>query len=194
MGVPSVHCVVARANAHDLLRELGTSVLGTAAELRHDDSGQPWIWANGTRYWASLSHGRNVVAVALSLDGPVGVDIEARRSFAVDGLVRRWFDPAEVAWLDAQEDRIEAFLWLWTAKEAVGKALGKGLRDAGLRRLMPLRDGLVPGTGLAIRHPDIALDAVLAVAVHVPADPGNAAAVRSTVRSRTSFPVVVRGN
>lgn len=190
-----MHCLVARANlnAHALLLELASSVLNCEIDLRHDDSGQPWIWAGEQRYWASVSHGRDVAAVALSLDGPIGVDIETRRVFEVDGMVRRWFDPAEMAWLDAQPDRLGAFLWLWTAKEAVGKALGKGLRDSGLRRLMPLRDGPVAGTELVVRHPAIELDAVLAVAVHVPADPGNAA-VRSAARSRTNFPVVVRGS
>lgn len=188
-----MHCLVARANAHDLLLELASSVLGVHVDLRHDDEGRPWIEAGQQRCWASVSHGRDLAAVALSLDGPIGVDIEARREFPVDGMVRRWFDPAEVAWLDAQDDRLEAFLWLWTAKEAVGKALGKGLRDSGLRRLMPLRDGPVAGTELVVRHPAIELDAVLAVAVHVPADDGSAAA-RSAARSRTNFPVVVRGS
>lgn len=189
-----MHCLVARANAHDLLLELAASVLKSEADLRHDASGQPWIWVGEQRYWASVSHARDdVAAVALSLEGPVGVDIETRREFPVDGMIRRWFDPAEVAWLSQQDDRLEAFLWLWTAKEAVGKALGKGLRDSGLRRLMPLQDGPVAGTELVVRHPAIELDAVLAVAVHVPADPGNAA-VRSTARSRTNFPVVVRGS
>jgi hypothetical protein len=112
-----------------------------------------------------------------------------------------------------EPDELAAFLQLWTAKEAVGKALGQGLRKAGLRRRMPLpvneraapandltlRAGLVPSEpSLTVLHLPVP-QAVLAVAVPATVDEvlliqHHGAALRRTVRSRTSFPVVVRGS
>jgi phosphopantetheine--protein transferase-like protein len=142
-----------------------------------------------------------LIAVAAGRRGPVGVDVESRREFEIDGMARRWFDPAEVNWLYRQGDQLEAFLQLWTAKEAVGKALGRGLRGSGLRRVMPVDGGTtVPSEPrLAVLRLPLQADAVLAIAV--PAETSevrltehHGAALRSTVTSRTSFPVVVRGN
>jgi 4'-phosphopantetheinyl transferase len=137
------------------------------------------------------------------------VDVERVRPLPALGVARRWFPPAELAWLG---DRPEAgrtvdFLRLWTAKEAVGKALGQGLRDGGLRRLMPppglpLRQ--VPGAEhLWVGHPHLGGGLVLAVAAHASAQvdvevvqrPGHeVTAERSASVERTSLPVVVRGN
>lgn len=149
----------------------------------------------------SLSHARGLVAVAASRSGPLGVDLESRREFEIDGMARRWFDPVEVTWLYRQGDQLGAFLELWTAKEAVGKALGRGLRGSGLRRVMPV-DGAttVPSEPqLSVLRLPLQADAVLAIAVpngvsEVRLTEHHGAALRSTVTSRTSFPVVVRGN
>jgi 4'-phosphopantetheinyl transferase len=185
-----------RSAAHELLLSLAESLLGGRPVLRHDELGRPHL----DPLWVSVSHGHDLVAVAASASGPVGVDLEQRRTFEVAGLAGRWFDPAELAWMAGQPDEVEAFLRLWTAKEAVGKALGRGLRGSGLRRLMPLTDGLVPS------EPELAvvwvpIEAAVVLAVAVPAGARavevcehQGAALRRMVTSRTSFPVVVRGN
>ena len=196
-----------RSAAHNLLLALATSLCGGEVVLRHEVSGRPVI----DGLFVSVSHARGLVAVAASRVGPVGVDVESRREFEIDGMARRWFDPVEVSWLYQQPDQLDAFLRLWTAKEAVGKALGRGLRGSGLRRVMPLaaespkptgplRAGLVPSEpGLAVVQLPVHADAVLAIAVPVKVSEirlteHHGAALRSTVTSRTSFPVVVRGN
>ena len=58
----------------------------------------------------------------------IGVDLELRqpRPKAM-ALARRHFPTAEVDWLAAQEDLDHAFLRLWTMKEALFKAIGRGL-------------------------------------------------------------------
>jgi hypothetical protein len=195
-----------RSAAHALLLALATSLRDEAPLLRHEVSGRPVI--DGLA--VSLSHARGLIAVAASRRGPLGVDVESRREFEIDGMARRWFDPAEVTWLYRQPDPLDAFLRLWTAKEAVGKALGSGLRGSGLRRLMPL-DTMVPTATesaaapvpsepqLAVLQLPVAARAVLAIAVPVGVSEvrlteHHGAALRSTVTSRTSFPVVVRGN
>ncbi|GAA1607980.1 hypothetical protein GCM10009789_73010 [Kribbella sancticallisti] len=169
---------------------------GERPVLRHDEAGRPHV----DGLWVSISHGQNLVAVAACATGPIGIDLEERRPFEVSGLANRWFDPAELAWMAEQPDEVEAFLHLWTAKEAVGKALGHGLRNSGLRRLMPLTAGPVPSEPqLALTWLPVEVDAVVAIAVPtgtsvVEVCEHQGAALRRTVTSRTSFPVVVRGN
>lgn len=83
------------------------------------------------------SHSGDCALVALGRHIVPGIDVERRRARprALD-LARRYFCAAEADWLASQpsDRRDEAFLALWTAKEAVVKALGRGLAF-GLHRL-----------------------------------------------------------
>ncbi len=126
-----------RSTARGLLLELAGALLGRTAELGYEPNGRPYV--DGLA--VSISHSRSLVAVAAAADGPVGVDVEDVYPREVRGLARRWFDPSELEWMAQQPDELVAFLTLWTAKEAVGKALGLGLRNTGLRRRMPLPAG-----------------------------------------------------
>ena len=196
-----------------LLAEAGARVLGVDAgelEISRDESGQPVARTASGPVWVSVSYGAAVVAVAASNCGPIGIDVEGPARPGMARLADRWFDPAEARWLRSlpAADQPAAFLLLWTAKEALGKALGAGLRGAGLRRRVPLppvTDGSfqpLPG-GLWLAHPPLRADLALAVAtgpgsaapaLTVQEDVDHAARSRSSARSRTSFPVVVRGN
>jgi 4'-phosphopantetheinyl transferase len=195
-----------RATAHRLLVGAGTLLLGrsrSAIIVRRAGDGRPVL--NDGELQVSVSHCRagGLVAVAASRTRPVGVDVECRRAVRAAALARRWFEPAAVDWVQSRPEhlRAEAFLLLWTAKEAVGKARGVGLRGGGLRRRMPEPAPGDPGLhslpgddALWVGHPDvrsISADAVLAVAVGGAAHDGDP---RSAETSRTSLPVVVRGN
>lgn len=78
----------------------------------------------------NLSHTRGLVAVGLTLENDIGIDVEAieptRLSLA---LAERTFAPAEVAMLreTRPEDLSHALFAIWTLKEAVIKAMGQGL-------------------------------------------------------------------
>lgn len=99
------------------------------------------------------SHSGDCALVALARRVAPGVDVERLRPRprALE-LAKRYFQPAEAAWLAALpvDQRDEAFLALWTAKEAVLKALGRGLAfglhrlgiglDAGSPELLQLAD------------------------------------------------------
>ncbi len=78
----------------------------------------------------NLSHSGDAVAVAIA-DQAVGVDIECHRALqdarAIAGTV---FHPRELHWLHAQPDFLAAFYKLWTLKEAVLKAMGRGFFQA----------------------------------------------------------------
>ena len=74
----------------------------------------------------SLSHGGEGLAVALSRT-PVGADIEPLSDKNRDGAARRFFTEGELSkYLAVGEDsREEAFLRIWTAKEALFKSRGE---------------------------------------------------------------------
>ncbi|MEU4335725.1 4'-phosphopantetheinyl transferase superfamily protein [Micromonospora lupini] len=206
-----------------LLRRAGAALLGRAeAEvvLAHGPAGNPVVRIAGpanagpVELPVSVSRAGRIVVVAARAAGPVGVDVEEVRPLPALALARRWFAPAELAWLAGRGEagRTADFLRLWTAKEAVGKALGLGLRGGGLLREMPppVGPGLplrqVPGgEPLRVGHPELGGGLVLAVAVR--AEEGvdvdvevvqraghGVAAERSAPVERTSLPVVVRGN
>lgn len=199
-----------------LLRRAGGALLDRAeAEIgvRRTPGGRPEVYvADGRTLAVSVSHADGLVVVAARRGGPVGVDVERHRPLPALALADRWYDPAEAAWLRDREPagRDLGFLRLWTAKEAVGKALGAGLHGGGLRRRMPEPAGpgdllrpLPDRPDLLVGHPAAGGDLVLAVAVTGASGQvevalveraGHDAASRSTVAERTSLPVVVRGN
>ncbi|MCD7439427.1 4'-phosphopantetheinyl transferase superfamily protein [Streptomyces lincolnensis] len=77
----------------------------------------------------SVSHTGDLVAVALSRAGRIGVDVEpaARTVRRLDeGVFTPYESAASARWAGAR--RARALIRLWTLKEAYGKALGLGLR------------------------------------------------------------------
>lgn len=160
-----------------LLERAGLTLLGhppSRLRVTRAASGRPRVTASDVELPVSVSHDDQVVVVAACRHGPIGVDVERRRPVPAMPLAHRWFEPAAVAWLRDQPaaDRAEGFLLLWTAKEAVGKALGVGLRGGGTTRPMPHPTGpgpllrAVPGVaGLRVGHPLTGSDLVVAIAV-----------------------------
>jgi phosphopantetheinyl transferase len=145
------------AGAHELLLELAGTMVGSPT-LEHDETGRPVI----SGLAVSITRSHQMIAVAASYDGPLGIDLEELHPRPFAPLARRWFTAAELTWMDSQPDQLQAFLQLWTAKEAMGKALGLGLRQSGLRRQMPLPNS--PATdGLIVTHAPVE-NAVLAIA------------------------------
>lgn len=123
-----------------LLEILARYVGSTAEEIRlvAGEHGRPHLADPSP---ASLdfnwSHCAGHAALALARGLAPGIDIEllGERANALR-LAQRYFHPAETAALAALpvQERARAFLELWTAKEALLKALGRGLAF-GLHRL-----------------------------------------------------------
>jgi 4'-phosphopantetheinyl transferase len=111
-----------------------------AATLRieRDVHGKPFVAApSDQQIEFNLAHSADALTVALSLAQPLGVDIETtQRSRPWLDLAQRFFTPAECAALTALpgESLAAAFVQLWSCKEAVLKALGRGIAF-GLERL-----------------------------------------------------------
>ena len=106
-------------------------------EVSRTDRGKPII-AAGAHF--NVSHSGDLVLLALSADRPVGVDVERRRDVArVPALSQRWLTAAERRDFDrlcsSGTPESDAFLRVWSLKEAQLKALGVGIRGAASARL-----------------------------------------------------------
>lgn len=97
--------------------------------LEHDAKGAPFL-PQCPELAVSISHCRRAVAVAVSSQGRVGIDVECRRRVD-DSLVERVCSPSEVEAVRGADDPTMAFLRLWTRKEAVLKMLRTGIQGFG---------------------------------------------------------------
>jgi acyl transferase domain-containing protein/phosphopantetheinyl transferase/acyl carrier protein len=133
--------LLARAAAKDTVRQLlrdryGLAVGPADVEIDADEHGRPvpggpWLAGVPRRPALSLAHGGGL-AVALAADGTavtaVGIDVE-RAAPLREGFDQVAFTGQERALLAAR-DPAEALEWrlrFWCAKEALAKALGRGL-------------------------------------------------------------------
>lgn len=141
-----------RRKAHALLVRSAAEMLDVPLSeiwLEHEAGGRPFLGGVGKALQISVTHARGALAVALTSRAPVGVDVEAVRGLRAPAMARAWLDPAEAAWVTGlpEGEQSAAFLWLWTQKESVGKALGQGLRQGGMSRQVPLPEQWPPGNG-----------------------------------------------
>ncbi|MEU8622510.1 4'-phosphopantetheinyl transferase superfamily protein [Streptomyces sp. NPDC048623] len=154
-----------RRAAHVTLLRAAAELTGAPRHrigLTYEAGGRPRLTGPAAGLHVSVSHSPGARAVALSTHAPVGVDVETVRPLPALRMARRWLSPADADWLGRlpRPDRDRAFYWLWTQKEAVGKARGHGLAAGGLTQPLPVpghrsphpRPALVPlpdGTGAA---------------------------------------------
>lgn len=135
--------------AHALLRvSLSKQATVAAADWRFEATphGKPFLRSPPRDLRFSLSHTRGMAVVAIALALDVGVDVEGA-SAARDALsvAEKFFAPQEAALIGAEDDvamRNDLFLSIWTLKEAIVKADGRGLArnlDSFVVSLSPLR-------------------------------------------------------
>jgi 4'-phosphopantetheinyl transferase len=128
------------ADSAAILARVLAANLGCTAEeldLRRDEFGKPHLPARHALQF-NLSHSHTGLLIGISRRQALGVDLEtARRRRPVLALAQRFFHPLEAAALQRLDParRDSAFLDLWTCKEAVVKAIGRGI-GFGLDRLV----------------------------------------------------------
>ncbi|HPB28430.1 MAG TPA: 4'-phosphopantetheinyl transferase superfamily protein [Acidobacteriota bacterium] len=119
--------------ARVFLRAVLARCLGAdAAELRFGMTahGKPYLTEPAASLCFNLAHSGGFALLAVSVADVVGVDVErVRTDLDLNGIARRFFRPEESAALAAlpAAQRTEAFFAVWTRKEALLKALGKGI-------------------------------------------------------------------
>ena len=86
----------------------------------------------------SISHSGDWLWLAIG-EPSLGLDVEQHKQRRNLGkLMDHVLSPLELAWVSSQDDELRAFYRLWTLREAVLKASGRGL--AGLSRLQLFPD------------------------------------------------------
>jgi len=101
-------------------------------DVRVTDLGKP-VLSDDLHF--NVSHSGDLIMLAVSGDRAVGIDVERRRPVQrVSALIARWLTPSEqgeVKKLRATGlDESDAFLRVWSAKEARLKAVGVGISGA----------------------------------------------------------------
>jgi 4'-phosphopantetheinyl transferase len=116
------------AVSRSVARRLTSELLGIApgsVRFDRDELGRPTV--NVASASISITHTTGMAAVAIAIGRPVGIDMEPndRHPFPPGHL---WLTPSERDAVNAHGggERRELLLRLWTAKEAVVKALGVG--------------------------------------------------------------------
>lgn len=138
LGEDEIHvwsCAYRPAVGREPLRRLLARYLGSDADtlrLHEEEHGRPVLQAGGRgalRFNWSHSGERALVAVARSVQPGIDLEHRARRTRDVLALARRFFAATEATALERCDDasRPLQFLRLWTAKEALLKAQGRGL-------------------------------------------------------------------
>jgi 4'-phosphopantetheinyl transferase len=100
-----------------------------ALRFSYEKYGKPALAGAPAAPQFSLSHSADLALLAVSSNGPVGVDIEqVREGVEYDAVSDQLFDAAESARLASSSgnDRTAVFFRYWTCKESVLKALGTG--------------------------------------------------------------------
>lgn len=121
--------------AHALARQMLSAAGGLPPEawrFTRTAAGKPELEAAHGMPWLrfNLSHTRTLVACATTARDDLGLDVEdVARAPASPALAQRYFAAEEAALLAAlpQDRRHEAFLRIWTLKEAFVKATGAGI-------------------------------------------------------------------
>jgi 4'-phosphopantetheinyl transferase len=131
--------IVARAATRRFLgRYLGSDPASLVID--EEEFGKPLLRGHEIEF--NASHSGDLVAVAFSKETVVGVDVERRRHLTDTlALARRYFSTEEVAIVERAADANDAFFAIWTAKEAIVKASGKGIGTGDLHGFtVPFRD------------------------------------------------------
>lgn len=136
---------------HGLLRMVLGMYLKRAPErvaFERGRYGKPFIKGHPIQF--NMSDTKDAIAIAVSNERPLGVDIETTTRHVNHVEVgAHYFTPAEIGSIEDAPDGKRRFLELWTRKEAVLKASGVGIMDD----LHLLRVN-APVNKLMITHPE----------------------------------------
>jgi len=89
----------------------------------------------------NISHSGNYVVVAFNQSAEIGIDIEHKIELDIEPLTF-FLHPTEIEFIKNATNKVEAFYYVWTRKEAYLKALGTGIIE-GISHTSVLDDILI---------------------------------------------------
>ncbi|RZS95510.1 4'-phosphopantetheinyl transferase family protein [Cecembia calidifontis] len=121
--------------ARGMLRHLLSHYLGEKPEslqFGYNSFGKPFLMSpsHGEPLHFNLSHAGNLGLFAFSSEQELGIDVELiREDFSIDSIVEHYFCPPEIKAIQNSDPSaaFSLFFKFWTRKEAINKAMGKGL-------------------------------------------------------------------
>lgn len=122
--------------AHSAMRRSLAAALGipaAALEINARNDGKPWL-PRHPELGFNLSHSGPVALLAIGRNLHLGIDIEHRdrladANFDWRAIAQSYFTERERQEIGAGAGAAQRFLQVWTAKEAVLKAIGSGLSE-----------------------------------------------------------------
>lgn len=113
------------------LRTVLSSYLNLSPEnlkFSYGSFGKPFLSDESTRLKFNLSHSSELTLIAVNRNDEIGIDLEFVKD--IDDrteLAKNLFTDNEIELLNNAHDSNEVFFQIWTRKEAIIKAVGKGL-------------------------------------------------------------------
>jgi 4'-phosphopantetheinyl transferase len=119
--------------ARSMLRIILSHYLNVASHdivFAYDEDEKPYLqYPNDTHLQFNLSHSDCMAVYAFTIDHSIGIDIEKIQDDYHSGVAQRFFSEQENQELLnlPSSERIAGFYRIWARKEAIVKAIGKGL-------------------------------------------------------------------
>jgi phosphopantetheine--protein transferase-like protein len=126
----SIHIYIFETQIHQrssLIQRFVEREVCQGCSIEKKGNGKPYLKGAPQGVDLNISHSGNLLCIALSDDGEVGVDIERHRQTSpILGIARRFFSEKEGDYLieQAPSEREKNFFRLWTLKEAMIKLVG----------------------------------------------------------------------
>jgi 4'-phosphopantetheinyl transferase len=157
-------CLAARILLRTTLsRVAGGAIPASRWRFASGRNGKPMIADDLPPWRFSLAHSQACVAVAVASRLDVGIDVECLHNPRIPSPIDDVLTDGERVWVYGQPEaeQVQAFLRLWTVKEACAKALALGLDD--LRQIdsaiapVPTAVGVGLGHAFRVLHKTIAI-------------------------------------
>lgn len=117
-------CIIKKLSKSDIEKSISNEK-AFSYEINYQYGGKPILTGSNSIYF-NLSHAGDY-AVCIVSNTSVGIDIEGKHKIN-EKVMKKCFSEKEEIWVnEILEEKQERFFRLWTAKEAVSKATGKGL-------------------------------------------------------------------
>ncbi|MGV6831720.1 MAG: 4'-phosphopantetheinyl transferase family protein [bacterium] len=118
--------IVCRAILKMLLSKY-SGINTNSIEIKYNDYKKPY--SDQFDFYFNISHSENCALIGIS-SYKLGVDIESvKTNYQFDDVLNFTFNEDEIEYVSISRNKVASFFELWTRKEALLKAIGKGLDE-----------------------------------------------------------------